>query len=115
MRAGWTVSRGLHALPSSDCEGIFTQASSTAARREETVETICGHGVVFTKMAESGPHAWRSRIFGEMACKQCPAKSFKVLYGADEVDARAAVIRWLGGGEEESHAGEVRSVCSDCV
>jgi hypothetical protein len=82
---------------------------------EETVETICGHGVVFTKIGDSGPHAWRSRIFGEMACKQCPAKGFKVIYGATEDDARAAVIRWLGGGEEESHAGEVRSVCSDGV
>ena len=82
---------------------------------EETVETICGHGVVFTKIADSGPHAWRSRIFGEMACKQCPAKGYKALYGTAADDVRAAVIKWLGGGEGSNGGDEVRSVCSDGV
>ena len=82
---------------------------------EETVETLCGHGVVFTKMADSGPHAWRSRIFGEMACKQCPAKGYKVLYGTAADDVRAATVEWLGGGDGSNGGDEVRSVCSDGV
>ena len=63
---------------------------------EVEVETVGGHGVVLTKLQDAGPHAWRARVSGEKAAKQCPAKGFKTLYAPSETELKAAVAKWLG-------------------
>ena len=63
---------------------------------EVEVETVDGHGVVLTKLQDTGPHAWRAWVAGDKAAKQCPAKGFKTLYAPSEAELKAAVAKWLG-------------------
>ena len=58
------------------------------------IEAMGGHGVVLTKLQE-GPRAWRARVSGDKALKQCPSKGFKTLYAPTEAEIREVVARWL--------------------
>jgi hypothetical protein len=67
---------------------------------EVEVETVDGHGVVLTKLQDSGPRAWRARVSGDKAVKQCPSKGFKTLFAATEADLKIVVAKWLGDATE---------------
>ena len=78
-------------------------------------ETIKDHTLLALRLKDSGPAAWRARIAGRKATKQCPKTGVKAIYAATEELLREAVEAWLEcgtqSGEEDS---EPRVEQEDC-
>ena len=68
------------------------------------------------RIKDSGPAAWRARIVGWKAMRQCPKTSVVAIYAGTEELLREALEVWLGSdtesGEEDS---EPRVEPEDCA
>jgi hypothetical protein len=59
-------------------------------------ETICGHNVVIQRIkGEESITAWRARITGPIADKECKKSGTKTLYAASEQELRLVLHDWL--------------------
>jgi DNA polymerase III epsilon subunit-like protein len=59
-------------------------------------ETICGHNVVIQRIKEEESiTAWRARITGPKADKECKKSGTKTLYAASEQELRLVLHDWL--------------------
>ena len=72
-------------------------------------EIVKGHTLIIQNL--NGPNAWRARIAGHKATKECPKRGFKTLYGGTESELRMAVEAWFGeeGGEHDSEVESAKS------
>ena len=74
----------------------FALKPLTKIAEEVAPETIHDHNVVIQRIKEEGSiTAWRARITGQKADKECKKSGTKTLYASSEQDLRLILHEWL--------------------
>ena len=68
-------------------------------------ETIKARALLVLRIRDSGPSAWRARIVGWKATKQCPKTGVKAIYAGTEELLRVAVEAWQECGPQSEEEG----------